>query len=382
MNKPIRVAIIHYWFVGRGGGERVVESLAELYPQADLFSLVADRATLAPELSERRLQTSFLDAIPFARKFHRHFIFLHPLALEQFDLSNYDLVISSESGPAKGVITSSKTCHICYCYSPMRYIWDMYPQYRRGMGFFVGTVFSVVSHYLRLWDHASAQRVDHFVANSRFIASRIRKYYGRESTVIHPPVEVSRGAISDRIDDYYLAVSRLVDYKRIDLAVRCCTELGRPLRVIGDGPEYQSLKRIAGPTVTFLGHLPDAELRDQMMHCRALLFPGEEDFGIVPLEVQSCGRPVIAYGAGGALETVRGAGIGESIPSGATGIFFFEQSADGLMEAVRWFEANEKSFSPSLIHEHSKQFDKIHFQEQFRQFAESALAEFAKPRSV
>ena len=189
----LRVAIVHYWFVGRAGGEKVVEALAELFPQADLFSLVVDRDTLAPILRERKLQTSFLQRVPGARKFHRHFLFLQAIGLEQFDLSDYDLVISSESGPAKGVITSSKTCHICYCHSPMRYIWDMYPQYRRHMNLFVGVIFSLTAHYMRLWDYASAGRVDYFVANSRFVASRIRKYYGRESKVIYPPVETTAG---------------------------------------------------------------------------------------------------------------------------------------------------------------------------------------------
>ena len=180
----LRVAIVHYWFVGRAGGERVVEALAELFPQADLFALVANPEVLAPTLRTRKLQTSFLQHVPGAIRFHRHFLFLQAIALEQFDLSNYDLVISSESGPAKGVITSSKTCHICYCHSPMRYIWEMYPQYRRGMNPLVGAVFSLAAHYMRLWDYASARRVDYFVANSKFIASRIRKYYGRGSRVI------------------------------------------------------------------------------------------------------------------------------------------------------------------------------------------------------
>lgn len=285
----LRVAIVHYWFVGRAGGERVVEGLAEVFPQADLFSLVADRKTLGPVLRNRNLQTSFLQRIPGAKKFHRHFLFLQPIALEQFDLTNYDLVISSESGPAKGVITSSKTCHICYCHSPMRYIWEMYPQYKRGMSPLTRVIFSLAAHYMRLWDYAAAGRVDYFVANSQFVASRIRKFYGRESRVIHPPVEATAGTINTAPGDYYLAVGRLVDYKRFDLAVRACTELGRRLRVIGDGPENKALRRMAGSTVEFLGRLSDSELRKNLAGCRALLFPGEEDFGIVPVEAQSFG---------------------------------------------------------------------------------------------
>jgi len=369
----LRVAIVHYWFVGRAGGERVVEALAEVFPQADLFSLVADRDSLAPILRDRRLETSFLQRIPGATKFHRHFLFLQPFALEQFDLSAYDLVISSESGPAKGVITSSKTCHICYCHSPMRYIWDMYPQYRRGMNPFVGAIFSLAAHYVRLWDFAAASRVDYFVANSQFVASRIRKYYGRESTVIYPPVNASKGSITAARGDYYLAVGRLVDYKRFDLAVKACTELGRPLRVIGDGPEYKALRKMAGATVQFLGRASDAELRENLAGCRALLFPGEEDFGIVPVEAQSFGRPVIAYASGGLLETIRGERPGESSVENPTGIFFNHQTSSDLVNAILSFESKERQFSSRSIHEHSLQFDSDIFKDKIAEFTRWAL---------
>jgi len=372
----LRVAIVHYWFVGRAGGERVVEAIAEIFPQADLFSLVADRATLAPVLQNRKLQTSFLQHIPLAKKFHRHFLFLQPLALEQFDLSDYDLVISSESGPAKGVITSSRTCHICYCHSPMRYIWEMYPQYRRGMNPLVGAIFSLTAHYMRLWDLASAQRVDYFVANSGFIASRIRKYYGRESRVIHPPVEIAAGSTSAVPGDYYLTVGRLVDYKRFDLAVSACNELGRRLKVIGDGPQLKALQKMAGKTVEFLGRVGDKELHAHLAGCRALLFPGEEDFGIVPVETQSFGRPVIAYASGGALETVRG-----QLPNGPavdnpTGVFFADQSPASLVRAILDFEATEDQFNPQTIREHSHQFDSTIFKTKFTDFVHFALKDF------
>jgi glycosyltransferase involved in cell wall biosynthesis len=372
----LRVAIVHYWFVGRAGGERVVESLAEVFPQADLFSLVVDRSALAPILQSRKLQTSFLQHIPGAKKFHRHFLFLQPLALEQFDLSDYDLVISSESGPAKGIITSSKTCHICYCHSPMRYIWELYPQYRRSMGFLVGSIFSLTAHYMRLWDQASASRVDYFVANSRFIASRILKYYGRESTVVHPPVEVSAGKITRQRGGYYIAIGRLVDYKRFDLAIAACTKLGRPLKIIGAGPHERALRRMAGPTVEFLGQVSDAELRENLAGCRALLFPGEEDFGIVPVEAQSFGKPVIAYASGGVLETVRG-----TFPNGPqlenpTGVFFKEQSLSDLTAALLEFESMEPGFRPETIREHSLQFDSAIFKRRISEFIASALTDF------
>jgi len=373
----LRVAIIHYWFIARAGGERVVEALAEIFPQADLFSLVADHSTLAPILQARKLQTSFLQRVPGAKKFHRHFLPLQPLALEQFDLSNYDLVISSESGPAKGVITSSKTCHICYCHSPMRYIWDMYPEYRRAMGFLAGTAFSLTAHYIRLWDQASASRVDYFVANSGYVASRIRKYYGRESTVIHPPVDVSAGKISGQEGGaYYVAVGRLVDYKRFDLAIAACTQLPRQLKIIGAGPQEKALRRIAGPTVEFLGRVSDAELREHLAGCRALLFPGEEDFGIVPIEAQSFGKPVVAYASGGVLETVRGIFPNEAELENPTGVFFREKSLSGLTKAILQFEAMEHEFRPEIIRQHSLQFDRAIFKRRISEFIASAVTDF------
>ena len=372
----LRVAIVHYWFVGRAGGERVVEALAEVFPQADLFSLVADRSTLAPILQDRELRTSFLQRVPGAKSFHRHFLFLQPLALEQFDLSGYDLVISSESGPAKGVITSSKTCHICYCHSPMRYIWDMYAEYRRGMGLLVGTIFSLTAHYMRLWDYASARRVDYFVANSRFTASRIRKCYGRESAVIHPPVEAAKAKVSDKHGEYYVAIGRMVDYKRFDLAVTACTKLGRQLKIIGGGPQEKALRRMAGPTVEFLGRLSDGELRENLAGCRALLFPGEEDFGIVPVEAQSFGRPVIAYASGGVLETVRGIFPDEAGVENPTGVFFTDQSFSGLTKAMLEFESMEHEFRPQTIREHSLQFDSAIFKRRISEFVAFALEDF------
>lgn len=378
----LRVAIVHYWFIGCAGGERVVEALAELFPQADLFTLVANPSTMAPVLRSRKLHTSFLQQVPGAVRFHRHFLFLQPLALEQFDLSGYDLVISSESGPAKGVITSSKTCHICYCHSPMRYIWDMYPEHRRGMGALVGGIFALAAHYVRLWDYASAARVDYFVANSRFIATRIRKCYGRESTVIHPPVTAEAASIGEKGGDYYLAVGRLVGYKRFDLAIAACSRMGRKLRVIGEGPELKKLRRIAGPSVSFLGRVSDEELRKNLSGCRALLFPGEEDFGIVPVEAQSFGRPVIAYASGGVLETVRGAFLGEPAPENPTGVFFRQQSQEAMEAAIAEFESMEGCFDAQRIREHSLQFDEAIFRRRMKEFVLFALEDFRERNRI
>jgi glycosyltransferase involved in cell wall biosynthesis len=371
----LRVAIVHYWFIGRAGGEKVVEALAEIFPQADIYALVAERGVLGPSLANRTLHTSFLQHVPGARRYHRHFLLFQPLALEQFDLSQYDLVISSESGPAKGVITPASTCHVCYCHSPMRYIWDMYPQYKRSMNPLVRTAFSLVAHYIRIWDLASAQRVDYFVANSRFIASRIRRLYGRESTVIHPPVEIAPRKTSAEVGKSYLAVGRLVDYKRFDIAIQACTALGRPLTIVGDGPERKKLEAMAGPTVHFADRLSDELLNEQFSQARALLFPGEEDFGMVPVEAQSFGRPVIAYGSGGALETVRGSLPGQPPVENPTGIFFFQQTSEDMQRAILEFETKENQFSSDHIREHAQQFDRDLFKSKMATFLRTALKE-------
>ena len=371
----LRVAIIHYWFVGRAGGEHVVEALADLFPQADLFTLVAKPEVMADSLKEHKLTTSFLQRIPFVHKFHRHTLLLQPLALEQFDLSEYDLVLSSESGPAKGVLTSPRTLHICYCHSPMRYIWDMYAQYLRAMPAITRFIFGLTAHKMRLWDYASAGRVDAFITNSKFVASRVRKFYGRNATVIHPPVQVrsvipSPPAASLGQQDYYLAVGRLVDYKRFDLAIAACTKLGRPLKIIGTGPELKNLKRIAGPTVEFLGTVSDDQKHQAFAGCRALLFPGEEDFGIVPVEAQAHGKPVIGYGSGGLLETVID---GDS--EGATGMYFHQQTVNAMEAAILRFEQHAERFDPQLIRDHAMQFDATVFSKNMTSFLTTALAD-------
>ena len=373
----LRVAIVHYWFTGYGGGERVVEALAEIFPQADFYCLLASEDPEVPALRGRRLTTSFVGRIPGATRWYRHFLLLYPFALEQFDFSNYDLVISSESGPAKGVITSPQTCHICYCHSPMRYIWDMYHESRRSMNPLTRAIFSATAHYLRLWDFSTAARVDHFVANSRYIGARIRKCYRRESTVIHPPTDISAGYICSDISDYYLAVSRLVPYKRVDLAIAACNRLQRRLNIVGTGPEYKSLKRIAGPTIKFLGKLDERSLRENYAHCRALLFPGEEDFGLVPVEAQSHGRPVIAYGSGGALETITAESPDDDIAK-CSGLFFQSQTEDSLCRAISRFEEIESKFRPQFIRSTVERFGLPRFKTEFADFVLDKMEELAQ----
>jgi glycosyltransferase involved in cell wall biosynthesis len=375
----LRVAIVHYWFIGRAGGEQVVEALADIFPHADLFALIAKPDAMAPTLQGRKITTSFLQRIPFVYRFHRHTLLLQPLALEQLDLSGYDLVLSSESGPAKGVITSPGTLHVCYCHSPMRYIWDMYPDYIRSMSPLMRPLFALTAHKMRAWDHATASRVDAFIANSHFVAARIRKYYRRDATVIHPPVQVREGWISDTQEDFYLAIGRLVPYKRFDLAVQACSQLGRKLKIIGSGPEYKHLRRIAGGSVEFLGSVSDTDKQEALARCRALLFPGEEDFGIVPVEAQAFGRPVIAYASGGVLDTVNGLVNATDCSTPATGVFFHEQSTVAVVNGIRRFELHSRHFDPVHIRRHALRFDSSVFRTKMTVFLEGQVRLMASP---
>lgn len=374
-----RIAIVHYWFVNRRGGERVVEAMAQMFPQADLFSLVVDANVLPETLRKRAITTSFLQKLPGCHRWHRKLLPLYPLALEQFDLSGYDLVISSESGPAKGVLTTARTCHLCYCHSPMRYLWDFYHRYRDGdsVGKWSRPLFTVASHYLRLWDASAANRVDYFAANSRNVASRIRKHYRREAVVIYPPVNTRAGYVADKTEEFYLVVGQLVDYKRMDLAIAACNQLGRRLHVVGEGEQYSRLRKLAGPSIQFSGSLSDEALHEEYARCRALLFPGEEDFGIVPVEAMSFGRPVIAYGRGGVSESVVGLPPeATDFLEGATGVFFKEQSVDSLVEAIRRFERVEDRFSPFHIKREANRFTPEAFEEKFKAFVLQKWGQF------
>ncbi len=328
----MRVAIVHHWFVTRGGGERVAECMASLFPGAEVFTLVADKGGMPEGLLGRRLHTSFLQAIPFAKSHHRHMMPIYARATESLDLRGFDLVISSDSGPVKGVRVDAGAIHICYCHSPMRYLYDGYEAYRRDMGRLTRAVFSAAAGPLRRWDMAAAQRVTYFIANSRYVADRIRRCYGRESTVIYPPIDLARARIAPA-GEHYLSAGRLVGYKRTELMMEACRRLGRRLRVAGTGPEWARLRRMAGANTEMLGEMSTDALWEEYPRCRALLFAADEDFGMVPLEAQACGRPVVAYGAGGSLETVRGR------EPGRTGVYFGEQSVESAMQGVLEFEA-------------------------------------------
>jgi len=364
----VKIAIVHYWLVDRRGGERVVEALCELYPQADLFTNVYDPAPFARTLARHRVQTTFVNSLPFARHMLEPYLPLMPLALEQLDLRDYDLVISSESAPAKGVVVRPDAFHVCYCHSPMRYAWDLYPQYLADAGVFKRLAMRPLMHYLRLWDQASAQRPDAIVANSGHTRRRIAKYWRRDATVIPPPVDTERLASARATvgsGGYYLCAGQLMGYKRVDLAVEAFNALGLPLVVAGTGPELVALRTRARSNIKFLGWTPDDELARTIAACKALVFPGEEDFGIVPVEAMSAGRPVIAYGRGGALD---------SVIDGETGLFFYEPTAESLANAVRTFEVEYGSFDADHIAEHASSFDREHFKARFAEFVREQIA--------
>lgn len=362
----MKVAIVHYWLVGMRGGEKVVEALCELYPEADIFThvLVPDR--ISQKILSHKITTSFVSRLPRAAKWYQTYLPLMPVALEELDLRGYDMVLSSESGPAKGIIPPPDALHICYCHSPMRYIWHMYPDYREAAGLVVRLSMPLLTHYLRWWDVTSSARVDQFVANSNCVAARIRKYYRREAEVIYPPVAVDdfSPVSPDKIGDFYLMVGELVGYKRAELAVEAFNRSKRSLVVIGGGSQLNEIKEKAGPTVEVLGPQPFDRLRSYYARCRALIFPGEEDFGIVPVEAMASGRPVIAFGKGGALD---------SVVDGRTGLYFEEQSIDSLNAAVDRFE--QLSFDPEAIRAHAESFSKERFKCSMNDLIEAKIAE-------
>jgi len=345
----MRTAIVHYWLINHRGGEKVLEALCRMLPDADLFTLFCDPKWLTPKLRKHRITTSFLNPL---RRWHRSLLPLMPMALESFDLRGYDLVVTSESGPAKGVITDSSARHVCYCHTPMRYLWDLYPAYRDEWtkSRLKRIAMMPLTNYLRLWDFASAARVDHFVANSENTRRRIWKTYRREAEVIHPPVD-AESFYWKPAEDYFLMVSELVPYKRADLAVRVFSHNGMRFRVAGAGPEYRRLRTMAAGNIEFCGRVGDDELRELYARCRALVLPGEEDFGMTPVEALASGKPVIALGRGGALETVPAFG----------GVFFDEPTEESLAQALRQLESLEREIRPTELQAWARRFSEPEF---------------------
>lgn len=366
----MKVALVHDYLNQMGGAERVVLALHEIFPDAPIYTSIYDPKRVDAAFQKIDVRTTFMQKFPFVTKHHQPYLPFYPFAMESLDLRGYDLVLSSSSAFGKGVITKPETLHICYCHTPMRWCWN-YEEYveREKLGRVARSILPFIVSGLRVWDQMSANRVDYFIANSPIVAERIRKYYRRESIVIPPPVEASRFPFDPtiRTGDYFLTLCRLVPYKRVDLAIKACNKLQLPLVVIGEGRDLDQLKRIAGPTIHFMGKLSDEKVIYYLTHCRAFLSPGEEDFGITPVEAQACGRPVIAYGAGGALA---------SIIDGVTGTFFREQTVDSLMETLASFD--ERRFDSNVIRNHALEFDTPRFKRRIIQFIDVKLSEAQK----
>lgn len=360
----MRVAIVHEWLVTFGGSERVVEQMLECFPEADIFSLIDfmdDRAFL----KGKRATTSFVQKLPFAKRKYRNYLPLFPLAIEQFDLSAYDLVISSSHAVAKGVLVGPDQLHISYVHSPIRYAWDLQHQYLKEANLLKGfrSLFARLAlHYLRTWDVRTANGVDTFIANSDFIARRVSRVYRRDATVVYPPVDIEAFELSKHKESFYVTVSRMVPYKKVDLVVEAFSAMPeRSLVVIGDGPDMEKIRAKAGPNVVILGHQPFSVLKDHLQRARGFVFAAEEDFGISIVEAQACGTPVIAFGKGGACETV----IDETQPQ-PTGVFFEEQTIESLQAAVRRFEAVAHKFSSESCRANAERFSEAAFRRGFQ----------------
>lgn len=367
----MKLAITHEWLVHPGGSEKVVEAFHEIFPDAPIYTLVYNEKSMPPQFKQMDIRTTFLQKFEAARKNYQPFLPFMPLAFKQLDLSGYDVVLSSSHACAKNLTLPPRTLHICYCYTPMRYIWDFYDIYRNRLKMPQKFLFTLAARYLRAEDIKSSKRVHHFIAISHYIAKRIKRTYNRESDVIYPPVNTefyvpSKNAANMR-GEYYLIVSRLVPYKKMHLAVEAFNELGMPLRVIGDGQDLDCLKSIAKTNIIFSGRVSDEEVRKAYQECAALIFPQEEDFGITAVEVQACGKPVIAYAAGGAVET---------IGDGKTGAFFTPQTKEALIQAVKSFE--NAHFSADAIRQNSESFSKERFKREIQEYISLKYTEFKK----
>lgn len=362
----MKIALVHDWLPTMGGAERVLSDFVELYPEAPVYTLICNHSKMEEPLKSANIITSYLQKKKECTNHRKLFPFM-PTAIESFDLTEYDLVLSSSSSVAKGVITHPDALHICYCHSPMRYAWEFSYEYAgkmSGKGRLVRKLLSYFLTWIRVWDYSSAARVDYFIANSENVAKRIRKHYRRDAVVIPPPVRCKLFNISQEDGDFFLCVSRFQEYKRVDIAIEACNRLGLKLKVVGSGPEYKKLKAMAGPTVELLGRISDEEVKELYGKCRGFLFPGEEDFGITPLEAMASGRPVIAFGKGGALETV---------VEGKTGTFFYEQTADSLVEALKRFETMK--FDKQELRRHAEGFDEEVFKARIKAFVEEKYEE-------
>jgi glycosyltransferase involved in cell wall biosynthesis len=360
-----KVALVHDFLVKMGGAERVLEVFANLYPDAPIYTLLFDRSVCGKVFPEERVRTSFLQKAPeFLRKRQRYLLPLMPRAIESFDLSGYDLVISSSNAYAHGVLTSSQSKHVCYCHSPMRYAWDYAHEYvkEQKMGLLKAYFVERMMRYIRMWDQVASDRVDLYVANSRHVRNRILKYYRKEAVVLYPPVETHHFKPQKEHQDYFLIVATLTPYKKIDLAIQLFNKTGKRLIVIGGGAQLEYLKSIAGPTVEVIGRKEDSSVRAYIQNCRAFIMVNEEDFGIAPVEAMAAGKPVLAYGKGGVLETV--------IP-GETGEFFYEQTIESMEDGLGRLIVNEPKYDAEKIHQHANKFSHKNFTDSWKVIMES-----------
>ena len=368
----MKKALIHDWFSTYAGAEKCVESFTNIWDDFEIYSLIdflkdTDRDKI---LKGKHAHASFIQKLPFAKDKYRNYLPLFPLAIEQFDLSGYDVVLSSSHAVAKGVLTHSNQLHIAYVHTPIRYAWDLYHQYLRESGLdrgLKGVLAKYFLHKIRLWDASTANRVDHYVANSRYIARRIKKTYGKPSDVIYPPVDVDKFTLREAKEEFYLTASRMVPYKKIDLIVEAFSQTDKKLLVIGDGPDMAKIKSKSGKNIELLGFADDKTMADLMGRAKAFVFAAEEDFGITPVEAQACGTPVICFGRGGARETVR---------DGESGLYFMEQNARGLLAAVAKFEQNYDKFEPVKIRENSLKFSRARFEAEIKSYVEKKYEEF------
>ncbi len=358
-----KVALIHDWLTGMRGGEKCLELFCQIFPQAEIFTLLHLKGTVSPIIESHKIHSSYIQKIPFVAKRYRYYLPLFPSAIENFDLTGFDLVLSSSHCVAKGVLPDTNARHVCYCYTPMRYAWDMRHEYfpLRKLRFFKRHTIPMILNYLRVWDVCANSRVDEFIAISEHVAKRIHRNYRRDAEVIYPPVDAHYFVPGQQQEDFYLMVSALAPYKRVDLAIEAFNKLGFPLHIIGSGQDEKRLRKMAGPNITFHGWLPDEQVLEYYQKCRAFIFPGEEDFGITPLEAMACGKPVVAYKRGGATETIIGYMPGRK---DFTGVFFDEQTPDSLLDAIRL--ARKLDFSPANIREHALTFDKERFIQQIK----------------
>lgn len=368
----MKIALVHDYLVQYGGAERVLECFTELFPDAPIYTLVYDSEAMHGAFQKKRIYTSYLQKFPFAVKKHRIFPLLMPPAIEQFDFSAYEIVLSDSSSYAKGIITNPGTLHISYVHTPMRYAWDDCQKYTNDFYFplIIKKIVPFAMNYIRLWDKVSADRVDHYIANSNFVARRIRKYYQKDSTIIHPPVSTEKFFTTKNQGEYYLMVGRLIAYKRQDIAIRAFNKLGLPLKIVGRGPEMKRLQKMAAGNIEFLGRVSDDELPGYYANCKGFIFPQEEDFGIVAIEAMASGRPLIAF---------RGGDIPEHMEEGKSGIFFDKQTPEAIIEAVEKFAL--LTFDPEYIRAQSLKFDKEIFKEKIKEYVENALIEHKNKQS-